>query len=439
MMKTKILSATVLLGCALTANAQRITHTESLKDAFLIDYEVPLTKPASDYATIVTPLLCSPTDTLALEPVIVRGSRNVRKLHRDYVLNHKGEEPAYIAAADMPATVNGSASISLKDYPWVRHSQLTLCAKTEREGCCTVETLGLATGEWTNYVTPFTPEYNTVAINTGKAGQLEKDNPVLAHISSYKPYDRTRALRKEAGMLYVHFALDKWDIDRDIRDNASTLDRIIDVTRQVMNDTTSLIEKIQIIGLASVEGTVKHNEELAGNRAKALQQYVQQQLNLPDSLFDTVNGGEAWAELRDQITELDFEGRDEILRIIDTESNPDRREWLIRRHNGGQTYRYLRDNVLADQRNSGYLRIYYDYVPDKAAAIINEASQLLQQEKYSEALSKLQAVKTDSRAQNALGVALYMTGNEEEALQCFRRAAQSGNADALKNLEQLEP
>ena len=109
----------------------------------------------------------------------------------------------------------------------------------------------------------------------------------------------------------------------------------------------------------------------------------------------------------------------------------------MKRHNGGKTYRYLLQNVLLDQRNSGYLRIYYDYVPDEAAAAINRASELLRQERYSEALDLLQPYREDERAQNALGVALYQTGHEEEAIACFRRAAAAGNEQARKNLLQL--
>lgn len=95
---------------------------------------------------------------------------------------------------------------------------------------------------------------------------------------------------------------------------------------------------------------------------------------MPDSLFECANGGEAWTELRDQIEELQFEGRDEVLRIIDTEPNLDRREARIKQLNGRRTYNYLKKHVLIDQRNSGYLQIYYDYVPDHAAAVINQAS-----------------------------------------------------------------
>ncbi len=436
--KTSSILTLLLLGTGLSVQAQQVLKTECRKDALVIDYEVSLVKPASDYSVVVTPMLCGVSDTLRLQPSLIRGARNARKLHRDAVLNRKGAVSPYIKAAEMPAAVKGHAEVLLKDYPWVRRSPLSLCVLTEREGCCKVETVGLQKGPAVTYRIPFVPVFRPIEDNTGKAGLLQKDNPVLEHISSYRPYDRTRVLRKERGMLYVYFPLDKVDLRRDFRQNAAILDRIIDITSQIKADTTSLVKKIQIIGLASVEGSVKHNEWLAGERAKALKDYVQTRLSLPDDLFETVNGGEAWAELRDQVEGLHFEGRDEVLRIIDTEENPDRREYLIKRHNRGRTYRYLRDNVLSDQRNSGYLRIYYDYVPDKAAAAINQASELLKQEKYTEALELLQTVRADRRAQNALGVALYMTGRTDEAIDCFRRAAGDGNEDARKNLEQLE-
>ena len=84
------------------------------------------------------------------------------------------------------------------------------------------------------------------------------------------------------------------------------------------------------------------------------------------------------------------------------------------------------------------MRIYYDYVPDAAAATINKASALLRQEKYDEALQLLRTVQSDQRAQNALGVALYMTGDKEAGIRCFEAAASNGNAEAIQNLKQLQ-
>ena len=294
--------------------------------------------------------------------------------------------------------------------------------------------------------------FHPVADNTGKAGILQHDNPVLAHISEYRPYDRTRILRKEKGALYVHFPVAKSDLTRDFRNNADVLDRIIDITRQVMADTTSSVRRIQIVGLASIDGTVDVNERLATNRGEALKRYIQQQVpQATDDLFDVANGGEAWAELRDQmndvVTEMTTSGVEadgarlaglrEAINIIDTEADLTRREQRLRQLNGGRTFDYIKEHLLADQRNSGYIRIYYDYVPDAAAATINQASEYLQQERYNEALQLLQGVKNDPRAQNALGVALWHTGNQGEAFECFRRAAEQGDDDARENFRQL--
>ena len=336
--------------------------------------------------------------------------------------------------------------------------------------------------------------FHRVPDYAGRAGLLEKDNPVLKHISQYRPYDRTRILRKESGALYVNFPLDRSLLQREYRENAPTLDHIVDITRQIMADSTSSVKRIQIVGLASIEGAVAHNEQLSQQRAEALKAYIQQHVaNVPDSLFELNGGGEAWADLRDQLCDVlaalegettapsgkttapdgkttapggkttapggktaghgsvvgglpadapsadapSAEALRQAIAVIDGESDAARREQRLRQLNGGRTYQYISQQLLPDQRNSGYLRIYYDYVPDKTAAVINRASELLSQERYQEALQMLQTVASDPRAQNALGVALFYNNHMGDAIECFERAANAGNADAKENLIQM--
>ena len=291
---------------------------------------------------------------------------------------------------------------------------------------------------------PFVPVVRAVPDFTGRAGQLQKDNPVLAHISQYKPYDRTRILRRDKDALYVHFPLAKSELHTEFRENTNVLERIVDIARQIMADTTSSVKIIQIIGLASIEGPIAGNEKLATNRALALQHYVQDQLQIPDSLFDTVSGGEAWTEFRDQLAESvttepqHSEELQQAIGIIDSESDANVREQKLRRMNGGRTWKYIKEHILSDQRNSGYIRIYYDYVPDK---VINEASELLTtdcSDCHHEALRLLLTVRDDERALNALGAAYWLCGQQQEAIDCFRRAAANGNKDAQENLERLK-
>lgn len=290
---------------------------------------------------------------------------------------------------------------------------------------------------------PFVPVLSKVADFKGRAGQLQQENPVVQHISNYRPYDRTRILRKEKDALFVHFDQGKSQITANFRDNQRVMDRIVDITRQIMTDSASSVKKIQIIGLASIEGAPAVNERLAQNRALALQKYIQQNVTVPDTLFETVGGGEAWSEFRDQLSDMVSENAhlSKAIEIIDQESDDKVRERRIMQLDNGRTWAYIREHILKDQRNSGYIRIYFDYVPDKAAATINEASELLTTDCidcHREALRLLQTVRNDERAQNALATALWFCGYRDEALSTFRRAAANGNSDAQENLRRLE-
>ena len=443
-MKKSILTLVLLIIALLSVSAQKpIVHSASNGDFLELNYTITPAKPGSAYSLVITPMLCGLKDTVRLEPTIIRGTRNARKYHRDMRLNHKQQTELPYRTAKQADPIVGQMAFDVHNIDWMKEEPLTLCVLTEQEGCCKVETLSVECSDPIRYEAPkkvftFVPALADVADDTGVAGALMKDNPVLEHISKYRPYDSSRILRKEKGMLYVHFPLDKTTLLRDFRDNAPILDRIVDITRQIMADSTSHVVKIQIIGLASVEGPQSRNLQLGKGRAEALKDYVQARVDTPDELYECINGGEAWTELRDQINDSDSHYRQQMLDIIDSEPNLDRREAKLKALDRGKAYAYLRDNVLSDQRNSGYVRIYYDYVPDAAAATINKASALLRQEKYDEALQMLRTVQSDQRAQNALGVALYMTGDKEAGIRCFEAAASNGNAEAIQNLKQLQ-
>ena len=440
-MKKQILPFLVSLATALVAvpaSAQVQPEAQWTDSTLVVRYQLQPEAVGSDYSCIVSSRLCSPVDTLDLATQIWRGKRNARKLRRAVFFGESQLGPDYMPLKEaQPRTC--TAVFPFKQYPWLKDHLLKLQVSAEKEGCCEVETLGDSIIGKFAYVPKFVPRLPKIEDDRGRAGHLEKKHPVLHHVSQCRDYTPDRVLRKERGALYVHFELDKADLKSDFRNNASTLDQVVHITREIFADTTSQVVQIQIIGLASPEGTVRRNRWLGEHRGQALKNYIQERIpQAADSLFYVVNGGEAWTELRDQIADSDIESRDELLHIIDSEKNPDRRERLLKSFNHGKAYAFLRDNMLKDQRNSGYISICYDYKADYRAQLINRAIGLIGLKQYEKAVKMLMTVKMDRRSHNALGSALLMLDRREEARRYLRSAANQGSADAKLNLQLLD-
>lgn len=385
----------------------------------------------TDDRLFVMPRLVATADSqsYALPIVEFAGKRNRKYFDRQAALEHR-ERTGIYAVGD---TVRFSQVIEVE--PWMRDADLRLELQRDFEDCCCLTQLPAQVLGRTRYMRP---TFNPVVPWISVAEKIAVREPVLVPMSEYKPFNPNVPLRKMKDALYVHFKVSKWDLLPEFRNNAETLRRILDMVKRIEADTLSSVARIRIIGLASPEGPLAFNNKLSRNRARVLKEYlVNHGVSLPDSTYELVAGGEAWADLRDVIAESDLDGRDELLRIVDETKDPNRREALIRKHNGGKSFEYLRQHVFADQRNSGYIQVYYEAVPDIAARKINRANELIAAGKSDEAVELLTPVQ-DDRKWNTLGSALYLSGKKNEALDCFRKAVATGNEGARQNLEALE-
>ena len=194
------------------------------------------------------------------------------------------------------------------------------------------------------------------------------NSPLLAPYTTYRPYSTDDVLSKDSTALYIYFEKDSFVIDRAFSRNAAVLDSIIYLVSELMKDTLSEMKMIQIVGFASFDGPLRRNERLAQNRAQALKDYIQTNLNVPDSLFEVNSGGEAWSELAWAVEQSDFKLKNQVLRIIREEKDPTQRERRLREQNYGWTYVFLRDQLLARYRNAGYIKVYYDVPKSSATA-----------------------------------------------------------------------
>ena len=150
---------------------------------------------------------------------------------------------------------------------------------------------------------------------------------------------------------YVYFPISSADINRNYSGNGASLDRILARITVARNGGDAKIKKIRIIGLASIDGPSAYNARIAKQRADALAKYLQVRTALPMSVFETVNGGEGWDDLRKKVEEAADSAlpqKKAVLSIIDTEKNLDQRELRLKQLDGG--------SVWADMKNTDLVR-----------------------------------------------------------------------------------
>ncbi len=443
-MKRYIVFLPVLVGTIFLAGADVKIDSASVRrsgDSVHVDFKmtVPPRTVGSDYVQRFTPVIKNGADSVALDEIEIVGKRMQKLRRREEVLSGKKYEVTPYR------TENGSEmqyEVVLPYETWMGHSPVELSLQCEREGCCKVMPLpGITVCHDVRLRPPYVPQVAPVEPIQSVAERLAEVEKVLYPMTAYEPYSESMQVWRDKGALKVFFPLDKADLNRDYRNNGETLDKIVNILQQIYADNRSDVGKILIVGFASPEGPTRRNERLAGARAMVLKEYVNRYLSLPDSLFEVANGGEAWGELRDMVESGTFDCKDEMLRIIDNTSDPGRREWLLRKLDGGKPFGELLKSVFSDQRNSGYMRVYYTSVPDSNAIKINQAQKLIANEDYQGAIALLRPIQDDVRSLNTLATAYYRRGDKadkELALTLFRKAAEAGDETAVQNVNNIE-
>ena len=411
-------------------NASIHRSGDSIRVSFKI--LVPSGTIASDYVQRLIPVIENGVDSLALDEIEIIGKRKQKLRRREAVLSGKTYEVPFYQTVD-----GGELQYDcvLPYEKWMGRAPVDLSLLCEREGCCKVEPLpGIFLCSDVKLRPPYVPSVQPVALIPSVAERLAEVEKVLFPMAEYEHYSDSMTVWRDRGALKVYFPLDKSDLRRDYRNNDVTLGRIVDILRQIYADDRSDVGKILIVGFASPEGPLGRNTRLAGARAEVLKEYVNSYLELPDSLYEVANGGEAWGELRDRVEESTFDCRDEMLDIIDHTADLGRREWL----DGGEPFKELLRSVFSDQRNSGYMRVYYTSEPDYNAIKINQAQGMIAEGDFDGAVSLLRPIREDKRCLNTLATAYYRLGDKATALDLFKQAAAMGDKVAIQNLENIE-
>ena len=184
---------------------------------------------------------------------------------------------------------------------------------------------------------------------------------LLRSEEEYEPYNSEMALGADPRNVFLFFEVNVTKMDRSFIQNDLLMDSIMNILGAVQQDSSLHISHIRIVGFASFDGRLSYNERLAASRAQTIKEYMQSVYPaLGDSVFDVCNGGESWAELRYGLQQVEFEGRDEVFALMESEPDYDLREKKIKALHGGQTYRYMRDELRHIMRNLGCITIYIE-------------------------------------------------------------------------------
>lgn len=292
-------------------------------------------------------------------------------------------------------------------------------------------------------------------------------------------------IRTKSCDAFLIYPVDKTMLLPDRYGNRRELNKIDSVLTAVENDPAYAINRIDIAGYASPEGTLSHNMWLAEGRARTLKSYVVKRYSFADSLLTVTPKGENWDGLVNILSRMEIAHKGSIMDAIRQEADLDKREEAIKAIGDGSPYRILLTTVYPMLRKNTFrveyhsrertpemarkmiethpeeLNVYEFYTvadtfyandksqrdrtlmiaadshPDHSIANFNAAIIALQQNDTAKAERYLQHTMNEPFTWNTRACLLWMQGKEEEAVVWWKKAAEVNDPKAAMNLEEI--
>lgn len=472
-MKKILIYFVLCLAVAPSVNAQRlykdainITNASLWQqgDSLYIDMQMDLRdlKISNDRTLTLTPVLANSDNKVVLPEIIVNGHRRQKAYIRSMVLDKQSNMP-------MPQNTDEVLNYSyvIPYQPWMENANLNL--EEDLCGCG-------------GHQEVLTQEMIMNGVST-EAKRLAALMPASSYIQPVAEAVKTRSEQYDA---YLDFPVGKSVIQPEFSNNQAELRNIQEMLNKIQNEQKLTITKINIQGFASPEGSLITNERLSQNRADALRKYMAINNQIPASLYNVTFGGENWDGLVKSLETSTLSERASVIDIIKNTGDVAARKSKIQRLNSGTTYRtmlkeiypslrkvtcrvdYTIANINAEEGKeiiktkpqflslnemymvaNGYPKGGSDFsnvfdvavrmYPTDEVANLNAAAVALSKKDLSGAKKYLdKSNKNTAEYANNNGVYLLLSGNAEQAIAEFRKAAQGGNKEAQYNLAEIE-
>lgn len=452
-----------------TGEVKNLT-TDRANGRLTIDMDIDISniEVGADETLILTPAIEKNGNSLELPSVEIMGRRAYMYYRRNEeipVTNNPFYAERIAKRAERKAgqkqTVDYTATVPFAE--WMRGSTVVV-----KEGSCGCDQTPIALGD-------------------NNVGRVLHEIYYPQYIISFvEPEPEPVKVRAESHSAYINFKVDRYEILENYKSNNTELASIVNSIEKVKDDDDLTITSITIEGWASPEGTEQHNKILSENRANSLADYVTKKTAIARNDIHAIGRGEDWINLKTIVEGTTILSKDKILEIINSSATLDQKDQqlndlvppTIYQRLLGEIYPRLRRNdyrieynvrnfnieeakalVDSDPRKLSVGELYkvagtyekgskeYNHVmavaaktyPSVVAAAVNQASLLMAEKKYAEALDVLsKSDQNDARILAAQGYAYINMGDQAKAKAAWEKAAAKGQADAKHNLEELD-
>lgn len=304
-------------------------------DYMVVDMDLNLrrTKVPSSKGLIITPMIVSENgDTVALRSVGVYGhQRYINFLRNKQDVLTKDTQTTF-KESERPDYYDYTCSVAYAD--WMSNSRLIV--RRSMIGCA-----NCVNDEKTNTITNY-----------------YEITPGVPEIKYFESLNTEPVIESLKGSSYIDFVVDKTDINPTYRRNPQELARIRATIDTVLNDKDVKITGVWLKGFASPESPYSHNRDLAIGRTAALKGYISRMYNFDPEIISTDFEPEDWAGLRSYVEKSNLPHKYEIIGLIDTEMDPDKKEALIKQSYPAD-YKFMLAEFYPALRHTEY-RITYE-------------------------------------------------------------------------------
>lgn len=245
-------------------------------------------------------------------------------------------------------------------------------------------------------------------------------------INSIPPYSESQYA--------VNFRPANYLLENSYMQNSTLIDTLANLIAAMTADSLAQIEVVQLVGYTAPN---EKQQGLGMKRATSLRDKLKYYCNLPDSIFEVLDGGRNWELIYESMSGSNIAGGDSMVTILRAEKSPARRETLISGNLSNDILRKLGENALNSHRQACCARIYYRNTPDTIAPKLNRiVNELATNDTpdYATMLDELQQYSDDARALNLMGVIEYRRHKRGAAKKAFTEAAMMGDEQAMTNL-----